>query len=61
MKQKNWELQKKAGASLPRQENALQYEEVMAKLPTNRQDATSDEAIAPRREGGWDGSFAITS
>ena len=52
-------------------------EEAIAKLPTNRQNAASegeerkrsvvttlslgDEAIAPRREGGWDESFAITS
>ena len=52
-------------------------QEVIAKLPINRQDAASegeerkrsvvttlslsDEALAPRREGGWDESFAITS
>ena len=52
-------------------------EEVIAKLPSNCQNAASegeerkrsvvttlslsDEAIAPRREGGWDESFAITS
>ena len=51
--------------------------EVIAKLPPNRQNAASegeerkrgvvttpslsDEAIAPRREGGWDESFAIAS
>ena len=51
--------------------------EVIAKLPPKRQNAASegeerkrgvvttpslsDEAIAPRREGGWDESFAITS
>ncbi|MBR0459791.1 MAG: TIGR02452 family protein [Victivallales bacterium] len=51
--------------------------EAIAKLPSNRQNAASegeerkrsvvttlslsDEAIAPRREGGWDESFAITS
>ena len=51
--------------------------EVIAKLPPNRQNAASegeerkrgvvttlslsDEAIAPRREDGWDESFAITS
>ena len=51
--------------------------EVIAKLPSNRQNAASegkerkrsvvttlslsDESIAPRREGGWDESFAITS
>ncbi|MBQ6472013.1 MAG: hypothetical protein IJJ33_08520 [Victivallales bacterium] len=49
----------------------------MAKLSPTRQDAAGegdgrkrgtlttpslgDEAIAPRREGGWDGSFAIAS
>jgi len=53
------------------------FKEVIAKLPPNRQDAASegeelkrsvvttlslsDEAIALRREGGWDESFAITS
>ena len=51
--------------------------EEIAKLPPNRQNAASedeerkrsvvttlslsDEAIALRREGGWDESFAITS
>ena len=51
--------------------------EVIAKLPPGRQDAAGDgeerrrgvvttlnlcdEAIAPRREGGWDESFAIAS
>ena len=51
--------------------------EVIAKLPSNRQDAASEgekrrrgvattlsvseEAIAPRREDGWDESFAIAS
>ena len=51
--------------------------EVIAKLPPNRQSAAGegeerkrgvgttlslgDEAIAPRREGGWDESFAIAS
>ena len=52
-------------------------DEAIAKLPPNRQNAASegeerkrsvvttlslsDEAIAPRREGGWDESFAIDS
>ncbi len=35
--------------------------EVIAKLPANRQNAASDEDIAPRREGGLDESFAISS
>ena len=51
--------------------------DVIAKQPPNRQNAASegeerkrsvvttlglgDEAIAPRREGGWDEGFAITS
>ena len=71
------ELQKKTGMALPSQENALKYEEVVAKLPPNRQNTASkgeerkrgvvttpslsDEAIAPLRKGGWDESFAITS
>ena len=33
----------------------------MANLPPNRQGASSDEAIAQRREGGWDEALAIAS
>ncbi|MBR0459827.1 MAG: hypothetical protein IJJ26_11375 [Victivallales bacterium] len=59
-------------------ENAIDpqlFQEGIAKLPSNRQNAASEdeerkrsvvttlslsnEAIAPRREGGWDESFAI--
>ncbi len=35
--------------------------EGIAKLPSNRPNAARDEALAPRREGGWDESFAIPS
>ncbi|MBR0457904.1 MAG: hypothetical protein IJJ26_01585 [Victivallales bacterium] len=35
--------------------------EGIEKLPLNRQNAASDEAVAPRREGGWAESFAISS